>query len=195
MLLGRSDVRADTLDNRNQTPLSLASSKGHGGVVKAILERSNVNSDAVDHSGQASLPASTGHEGRCAVKIHSRADDPNTIITNLTAQSELPSADHDERPKLSDLKDSASAPADSDSPLPKSPRPPRPPSSWPLKFWYPLRKTGPRPTTQSTFSPTVDRRFIIPAFICLFAFLLYILPSSFLDVFSFRKYSPSEGSA
>ena len=44
LLLERKDIRIAALDNNYQTPLSLASSKGHAGVVK-MLERHDTNSD------------------------------------------------------------------------------------------------------------------------------------------------------
>ena len=58
MLLERKDVRTTTPDNNNQTPLSLARTKGHDGVVRILMERDNVDSDTGDLSGQASFPPS-----------------------------------------------------------------------------------------------------------------------------------------
>jgi len=54
ILLQRSDIHTAIPDNQNQTPLSLALSKGHHGVAKILREWDNANSDPVDCSGRSS---------------------------------------------------------------------------------------------------------------------------------------------
>ncbi|PUU74179.1 hypothetical protein B9Z19DRAFT_891341, partial [Tuber borchii] len=56
---------------------------------------------------------------------------------------------------------------------------PQLPSMWLLKFRYPPKETNIHPNnTRSALSIAVDRYFIIASLICLFAFLIYFLPSS-----------------
>ena len=92
-----------------------------------------------------------------------------------------------------DSKDSVFMSADSYFPA-ESSRQPQPLSIGPLKPQHPPKTTSAHPSTnQSIFLFAIDRRFIISALICLFAFLIYTLPSLALDIFSFRKYLSSEG--
>ena len=56
ILLQRSDIHTATPDNQNQTPLSLALSKGYHGVAKILREWDNANSNTVDSRGRSSLP-------------------------------------------------------------------------------------------------------------------------------------------
>ncbi|PUU75105.1 hypothetical protein B9Z19DRAFT_898418, partial [Tuber borchii] len=85
-----------------------------------------------------------------------------------------------------DLGDSISKSADSDLSTPSS-KWSQALSIWPLRLLYPPWKTDARPNTQSLLSFSIDQYFILASLICLFAFLLYILPSPSLDLFSFRK--------
>ena len=130
------------------------------------------------------------------MEMRSRSDDPNTDISDLADQSALPSADRDKQEVIWDLKDPLSKSRDSDLSSGELSRLSQPPSVVPLKPQHPPKTTGTHPSaSHSILSFAVDQRFIISSLICLFAFLLYILPSSSLDIFSFRKYYPREGLA
>ncbi|KAG0135519.1 hypothetical protein HOY82DRAFT_551352 [Tuber indicum] len=55
---------------------------------------------------------------------------------------------------------------------------------WSLGFWYPHRKVDTHPkNTPSILSLTVDRYFAIASFVCLLAFLVYIVPFSLPQMF------------
>ena len=86
ILSERKDVCTVTPDNENQTPLSLALSKDHGGVVRILLERGNVDSNTGGLSGQASFPPSSRGGDECVAEIEFRYNDPNTDIANLDGQ-------------------------------------------------------------------------------------------------------------
>ena len=48
LLVGKRYINLDSLSKYGQTPLSLAAEKGHGGVLKLLLERRDVNPDTPD---------------------------------------------------------------------------------------------------------------------------------------------------
>ena len=129
------------------------------------------------------------------VEMQSGGDDPSTEISDLTSQPVLPSADRDKQEVLWGLDDSISKPRDNGLSSAKMSTS-QPPSVSPIKPQHPPKTTGTHPSiSQSIISFAIDRRFILPSLICLFAFLLYILPSLSPDIFSFRKFLSSDGLA
>ncbi|KAG0641375.1 hypothetical protein HOY80DRAFT_855237, partial [Tuber brumale] len=83
---------------------------------------------------------------------------------------------------------SLSKSTDGDLPSTKQPRPSQPPPTLSLSFWYPRWKPSTHPgETRPTLSLTVDRYFVIAFFVCLFAFLLYVLPYSLPKIFLLHK--------
>ena len=192
MLLEREDVSSTTLDNYSQIPLSLALFEGHDEVVKILLGWDNVNSDPVARRSRTFFLPSGVPRNEHAMEMRSNGDDPNIDISDLTGRPALSSPDCDKQEVVWGLDDSVSKSRDRDlssAELPVS----RLSSVGPLKPRRPPKTTGTHPSaSQSILSLAVDRRFIISSFICLFAFILYILPSPSLDVFSFRKPLSSE---
>ena len=55
LLLERKEVDPDSSDSHSQTPLSFASSGGHGGVVKLLLQREDVNPNSSYGNGLTPL--------------------------------------------------------------------------------------------------------------------------------------------
>ena len=180
------DVCTSTLDNINQSPLSLALSKGHDEVIRIL--RGNANSCSTGHGGQAPLPppplppsplpsSAEDADGR-AVDIQSRSHVLNTDITDLTTAPTLSSANLDERDGVFDPEGPLPKSADSDLSSTEPPMLPPPISSRLLKSSSPPGKSDNHPhNTRSTPSLALDRYFLIASFICLLAFLVYILPS------------------
>jgi len=119
--------------------LSLALPEAHDEVIR--ISRDGVNSHTTNCGGLASLPPSAGDGGDCAVEMQLRAADPDTLITELNAQSKPPSADHDDEQGVLGHRDPVPNPTDTDLPTAKRSRFPRLRSICPLKFWYPLKKT------------------------------------------------------
>ncbi|PUU80822.1 hypothetical protein B9Z19DRAFT_973514, partial [Tuber borchii] len=180
MLLKRGDLnpnQADTKDGR--TPVLWAAENGHRGVVNILLEREDVNLDQSDNKyGKASFRRSSENKDKHMVKMQFRG---NNSITDTGREVGY------------DPKGPVSIPADS-SPSTKPSIQSRLPSVQPLKSRFPLNTTSTHPSiTQSIFSFNVDRRFTISSLICLFTFLLYILPSWPLNVSWLCKYLPGEG--
>ena len=89
MLLERKNACTATRDNKNQTPLSLTPSKGHGGAVRILLEQGNVDSDTGDRSGQASFPPLSRDGDERVADMGFRDDGPNTDTANLDGQPPL----------------------------------------------------------------------------------------------------------
>ena len=167
MLLERKYFRQAMRDNEGQTPPSLALSQGHDVIAKIILAWGNANSNTADRGGQTHSP------------------DPNSLPPPS-------STDYNGREVSSDSKDSISMFADTDLSTEPSSRP-HPPSPGPLKSQNPSKNTSAHSsTTQAILTFTTDRLLTISSLVCLFAFLFYILSSSSLDIFSFRKYPPGE---
>ncbi|PUU75146.1 hypothetical protein B9Z19DRAFT_1091031 [Tuber borchii] len=144
-----------------------------------LLERGNLNSDAADRSGQTSILQAARDGARCVVGMQF-GDDPNINVPDFNGEPTLPSADHNERPKVLDLDDSISKSADNDL---SSTEPSRQSPTWPLKPWYSPKNTHTHLNTQSAPSFAVDRSFIIASLVCLLAFLLEVLPL-LLDILS-----------
>ena len=191
MLLEREDVCTATPDKENQTPLSLALSQGHDEVV-IILESNNANSDTLGYCAQTPLPQSTVYGDECVIRTQIPGNDSSADTTDFHGSPAPLSADLDTQEVVLDSKDFTSMCADS-GPSTEPSNQSQPPSVKPLEPPYPLRKTVTHPTaTQLILTFFLDRRFITSALICLLAFLLYILPPSSPDLFSFRKYLPSD---
>ena len=192
MLLERKDVPADTPDKSGQTPLSLALSHGHDGVVKTIQEWEDANSGTADSGHQTPLPPSTGNGGECVVEMQFTDNDISVGTPDINGLPVLPLADHNGREVVLNFKDSVSMLADTDFSTEPSEQS-QPPSVGPVQPQHPPRTTASHPSTiQSILLFAVDQRFIISSLIYLFAFILYILPSPSLDVFSFRKHLSSD---
>ena len=56
LLLGRGDVNLNMPDNSGQTPLLLAASNGHDGVIKLLLGQEDVNPDFPDNNSVRNRP-------------------------------------------------------------------------------------------------------------------------------------------
>lgn len=102
-----SDGRTAKPDNKSHTPLSLALSRGHDGVVKILQDWGNANSNRAEHHDQMSPPLSTRHGDERLVEAQFRCDDPDSDILSLNDQLASPSVDGNEREVVLDLKDSA----------------------------------------------------------------------------------------
>ena len=183
MLLEQNDVCTATPDNKNQTPGLLALSEGHDRVARILLERGNTNSVTADRGGQAALPPSTEHRVAGAVEMQP-PDSPNTETTDFTCQPALQSTKPNEQKVVLDFKHPIPKSIESDLST-ESSGVSQPPSIQPLE----KIETHPR-ATKPILSSSIDRWFIISFVICLFAFLLYNLPSPLLDLSSFHKYFP-----
>lgn len=55
LLLERSDVKADSMDDYSRTPLSWAADRGHDAVVRLWLERDDFDADSKDGYGHTPL--------------------------------------------------------------------------------------------------------------------------------------------
>ncbi|PWW74898.1 hypothetical protein C7212DRAFT_26153, partial [Tuber magnatum] len=60
------------------------------------------------------------------------------------------------------------------------------PPIWPLSLWRPPKKTDPHHNPRLILSLTVGQYFITAFFVCILAFLVYILPS-LTEIFPFFK--------
>ena len=180
MLLERNDGRFATPDKRNQASPSLALSERHSDAVRIL--QGNANAHITDRSGQALLPQSAQHRHECAVGMISRARDPNTDIADLSTQPTLLLTDPDTREALLDSKDSVPTHVENDLSATELPMLPQSPPTQPLKSLWPPRKTDTHPSDRSHLPFTVDRYFLIASFICLSAFLVYILPSFLITI-------------
>ena len=207
-LLWRGDVKLDQADTQyGRTPLSLAAGRGHEGVVKMLLESQGVNPKTIDtRYGRTPLEWATrhGYEGVVEMLLGWKdvripapdsedqtptaiaptpGADPNTPVAGLDGQPALPPTGPDRGEVIVDSEDSVSVSADSDFSSTEPSWLPQPSPTGPLELWDALRKTGNHSnTSRSILAFTVDRSFIIPSLVCLFAFLLYILPDSQLGV-------------
>ena len=177
MLLEQDDIRFATPDKRNQASPSLALSEGHSDAVRIL--QGNANTQMTDRSGQASLPQSAQHRREYAAGMISRARDPNTDIADLSTQPTLLLADPNAREVVLDSKDSVPKSVENDVSATEPPMVPQLPPTQPLKSLCPPRKPGTHPSNLSHLPFAVYRHFLIASFICLSAFLVYIL-SSFL---------------
>ena len=186
MLLKRKEVLTATPDNKSD-PIVLALSQGHDGIVKIILEWLGSNLHIANGGDQSSLPPSAENIDECVVQMQFRRSDSSADILDLNDPPTRSSADCNRQKVVLDSKDSISMPADNGSPTKPSSQP-QLPSVGPLKSWYPPNITATHLSiTQLILSLAVHLRFII-SLICLFAFLLYIVPSWSLDIFSLHQY-------
>jgi len=193
MLLERKDVRTATAYKEGRTPQSLALSNGHDGVVKIILGWGSANSYPDDRGGQAPPEPPTGNVDERVVGLEFGRNDSSADPSDLDGLPAIPSVDYSRREVVLGPKDSASMSADSDFSTETSGHS-EPPSICPLKPPHPLPGIITHPdTTQPILLFPVNRHFIIPSLICIFALLLCILPSSSPDIFSFHKWLAGEG--
>ena len=186
LLIERNRIQTTMPDHISQTPQSLALPELRYGVVRIPPEQNTANCAQADSGGQISFSPSSMPQNECVAEMQFRSHDPNTDMTDFSGQLAPLPASHHNSPHLSDLGDPVSKPTDSGLST-QSPRRPQPFSIWPLKLWYPPRKTDTHPNTQSILSFAVGRSFIIASLICLFAFLLYTFPSPLLDISFFCK--------
>jgi len=184
MLLERNDIRTDIRDNQNQTPLSLALSQGHHKIARMISERTSPKSNTAGPIIQA-LPPSAQHGEEPEAEKQLRCDHPNTKPAVPIGPPTSPPADLNTPEGAPDCKDSISNSADSTIPSTEPPSPPRPHPRWRLKFWHSLCKIG--TLTRTPRQPTINRHLVIASFVCILAFLLYILPFPLPDMFSFYR--------
>ncbi|KAG0644262.1 hypothetical protein HOY80DRAFT_898660 [Tuber brumale] len=159
MLLERNDVRTSTPDSTNQTSLSWALSKGHPRVVKMLCKRDSINSDTTDQVDRHPSPPPP-------------ATEPNAVDT--------PFRDPNELEPVSALKDSPPKPADHD----------QPPTEQSTLHQHPPIQTLEGADTRPNDAPSilaytrpVDRYFTVACFVCLLAFLVYLLASSLPELF------------
>ena len=106
------------------------------------ISQDNANSHTTNYGGQAPLLPSAENGGECVVEMQSRAADPGTDITELSAQTKLLSTDPDDGQGVLGHRDPVPNPAGTDLPTTKRSRFPRLRSICPLKFWCPLKKTS-----------------------------------------------------
>ena len=194
VLLERNDVSTGTLDNKGQIPLSLALSHGRHGVVRTIREWGNANSGTADPGRQIPPLSSTGNGDEFLVELPFFRDGCGFSVdtSDSDGRPAPPSADYNEKEMVLNPQDSVSLPIDSNFSTEPS-RQSQPPPVGPLQPPHPPKTTSTHPSpSQSIISFAVNQRFIISSLICLFAFLLYILPSSSLDILLFRKYLSSK---
>jgi len=171
MLLERKGVNPDRADTKyGRTPLSWAARHGYEPIVKMLLERKDVRTDMQDNKNQTplSLALSGGHHS--LVRLLSERGNPNSNIADLGSQVSRP------------------LPANSITLSTQPSSLPQPPLMSPSDFWYPLSKTAASPSTpRSTLPIAANLHLITASFVCVLAFLIYILPLSSLGIFSFRK--------
>jgi ankyrin repeat protein len=76
LLVARADVKADSKNCYNQTPLSWAAIGGHEAVVRLLIARADVKADSKDCYDQTPLSwaAANGHEA--VVKLQGRNGRP-----------------------------------------------------------------------------------------------------------------------
>ena len=192
MLLEQKGARTARPDNNGQTPLSLALSQGHDRVVKTIREWENANSSTADLGGQTPLPPSTGNGDECVVETQFANNDLRVGAPDIHNLPALPSANCNGQEVISNPQDSVSLPLHSDLST-ESPRQSQTSPVGPLQSPHTPMTAHPHPNpSKSILSFAVDQLFIISSLICLFAFLLYILPSPPLDILTFRKYQSSQ---
>ena len=185
-LLERQDVHATTLDNKNQTPLSLPFSERHHEAVRILRENANLNTTVP--GGQVSLPPPAGHEDGCLVDMQSRSHNPDVNITDLNAQPAPPLTHPNELEVVLYLKGPARNSADSDLSLNEPSALPQPPSIPPLKLLYLPTKTDTSPNgTRPTLPLTLSWYFLVAFFICLLAFLVYAPLPPLPHIFSFYR--------
>ncbi|RPA91169.1 ankyrin [Choiromyces venosus 120613-1] len=106
IFLEREDVRIDTPDSENETPVSLALSKGYNQVVKMLQDRINGSSATVGNASHEITSHSSGHGVECVVDMQSGGGDHGTNIADLDGQKTLPSANLNEREQILDCNDS-----------------------------------------------------------------------------------------
>ncbi|KAG0132089.1 hypothetical protein HOY82DRAFT_558461 [Tuber indicum] len=194
MLLERGDVNPNHTDTEyGRTPLSWAAVRGHAPVVRTLLEREDVHPATPDRANQTplSLALSNGYD-RLAEIIRARGC-ANSNITDHVARHpsppppaiaasamDMPFRDPNELELISDPKASLSDPANSDLPSTEHPRLHQPTPTQPLRV-VDTRPNDPRSIL--AHAGRVDRCFTIACFVCLLAFLIYIIPSSFGEIF------------
>ena len=168
-------------------PLSLVPPK-EDGAARILVDPDNANSDKFNHGGQSSLPPSPGNKDKSVVEIRSGSPDINADITHFKSQPSHTPTDPDGREPASDPKDSIPTSPNNNPPATESPMSLQPSPTLSLKVSYPLRKTNTHPQNiRSTLPVVVNRYWVIAVFICLLAFLAYILPSWLPDTFPFHQ--------
>ena len=174
LLSERKDPPTAMPDSKDQTPPSLALSKGRDGAMLIIHERGNINSDC-----QTTLPPVAGSRDQSVVEIQFRVDDPSIIIANLNSHPTLLSVDHDVRSRVADVKDYISKSAGSDFSSTEPSKPSQSSSVCPITSPPSRQKTGTHPNSSRSTMPIVaDWYWVIASSICLLAFLFLISPSS-----------------
>jgi len=187
VLLEREDVNPNLVDPQTGfTPLQYAAGNGQDGIVKMLLERSDTRTDIRDNKNQTplSLALSLGHDEIARMISECVGTKPNAGDPSGQASLPLSPADPDTPEVVSDCQGSIPNPAGTTIPSTEPPSPPRPPLLWPLKFWHSLRNIANAPPT---LPMAINRHLIIASFVCILAFLLYILPFPSPDVFSFYR--------
>jgi len=180
ILLERQDAHTTTLDKNNQTPLLLALSEGHDEISEML------RGDASPHTAGSGQGSPENGDG-CAVDMQFLDPNSNTQIADSSASTAMPSAIHDKQEGASDPNDllpkSVDCALSSAQPLTL----PQPPPMPPRRFSPSPIKTDSHPKTRPTLSLALDWYFLIASFICLSAFLVYILPSMLSHIFSSDK--------
>ena len=168
--LERSDVRTAVPDYQNQTPLSLALSEGHDGVVEILREQGHPNLDSESCASQTS-PHSSSQAGAECLGMQLTSN-PNTDPADPYRQLALlsPGAQGHE-PVLGPENLCSTSPDNNEPPATEPPNLLQPSSRQPLNLSYLVH----------------DRYWIMAAFFCLLALLVYFLSSPLLDSFSFHK--------
>ena len=185
LLMEPNDIRTAIPDHMNQTPRPFALPEVHYEVVRNPPERDTVNYAQANYSSPISPSPSAMPHNDFVVEMQARSHDLDADMTDFHGQPAPLMTSHHERSQLSGLKDSLSKPTDGCLST-QSPRRSHPLSTWPLNLWYPPQKTDAHPHTQSILPFALGRSFITAFPICIFAFLLYILPPPLLDISSFH---------
>ena len=166
-------------------PLSLTPPEGDDRVARTLADPDNPNLDKFNHGGQSSLPPSPGNKDESMVEIRSGSPDLNADITDFKSQPSHTPTDPDEREPALDPKDSVPTSPNNCPPATESPMSLQPSPTLSLKVSYPPQKSGAHPQNiRSTLPVVVNRYWVIAFFICILAFLAYILPSWLPDTFS-----------
>ncbi|RPA91890.1 ankyrin [Choiromyces venosus 120613-1] len=183
-ILERVDIHIGTSDNEHETPLTSAFSNGHFEVVIMLQERIDSSSETADDGGHALSSLSAGQE--CAVVMQSGSGDLDPEITDLDRQNANSSGDPDEKERILDFKNAGSSSGESHPPSTEHSGPPPPSPECSLSSSP--RKTDTSPHDSGPTIPiAINRYLMISSFVCLFAFLLYLLPSLLPTISPFHK--------